>query len=44
MGFIAKELELTQYGVSVVKSGTNRDVQGSEMEGGGQGIKETLLL
>ena len=31
LGFAAKELEQTQYGVSVVKGGATRDVQGSEI-------------
>ena len=31
MGFAAKELELTQYGVNVLKGGTTRVVQGSEI-------------
>ena len=29
VGFAAKELEQTQYGVNVVKGGANRDVLGS---------------
>ena len=31
MGFAAKELEQTQYGVSVVKGGATRDVRGPEI-------------
>ena len=31
VGFAAKELEQTQYGVNVVKGGATRDVQGSEI-------------
>ena len=31
MGFAAKELEQTQYGVNVVRSGATRDVWGSEI-------------
>ena len=31
VGFAAKELEQTQYGVNVVKGGATRDVWGSEM-------------
>ena len=31
MGFAAKELDQTQYGVNVVKCGTNRNAQGSEI-------------
>ena len=31
MGFAAKELEQTQYGVSVVKGGATRDVWGPEI-------------
>ena len=31
MGFAAKELEQTQYGVNVVKGGATRDVWSSEI-------------
>ena len=31
VGFVAKELDQTQYGVNVVKGGATRDVQGSEI-------------
>ena len=30
-GFVAKELEQTQYGVNVVKGGAIKDVRGSEI-------------
>ena len=31
VGFAAKELEQTQYGVNAVKGGATRDVRGSEI-------------
>ena len=31
VGFVAKELEQTQYGVNVVKDGGTREVRGSEI-------------
>ena len=31
VGFVAKELEQTQYGANVVKGGATRDLQGSEI-------------
>ena len=39
VGFAAKELEQTQYGVNVVKSGAIRDVWGSEI-----GEKQEITL